>query len=159
LVPESAFSYDFPVSYGEVISVSATGIKTARGKPSTRQTVDYFPAFSNFGPKIDLAAPGVAVETTVKDGGYGLFSGTSAASPHVSAVAALVLREMAKTQPEPGLPELVRARLKNTAEVLSNLTPEQQGAGLVDAEHAVSVSAAPARHSSISTTWGDIKEQ
>lgn len=157
-VPESALSYDFPVSYGEVITVSATGIRTTKGKPGERQTVDYFPAFSNFGPKIDLAAPGVAVEVPTKSGGYGLFSGTSGAAPHVAAVAALVLKEMGKTNPESGLPKLVRTRLKDKAEILSNLTSDQQGAGLVDAENSVLGSwPAPPRQPKLSVTWGEIK--
>jgi len=154
----TSLDYDFPVSYPEVITVSATGIRTLKGKPGERQTVDYFPAFSNFGPKIDLAAPGVAVEVPTKSGGYGLFSGTSGAAPHVAAVAALVLKQMGETDPRPGLPESVRTRLKDKAEILSNLTSDQQGAGLVDAENAVLGSwPAPSRQPKLSVTWGEIK--
>jgi len=44
-------------------------------------------SFSNFGnPPVDFAAPGVAVKSTWKDGGYNTISGTSMASPHAAGV-------------------------------------------------------------------------
>jgi subtilisin len=46
-------------------------------------------SFSNRGPEVELSAPGVNVLSTVPGGGYGSKSGTSMASPHVAAVAAL----------------------------------------------------------------------
>ncbi len=45
--------------------------------------------FSNYGPDIAVAAPGVGVLSTIP-GGYGYKTGTSMATPHVSAVAGLV---------------------------------------------------------------------
>ncbi len=45
---------------------------------------DNFAYFSNYGnPPIDYCAPGVAIKSTWKDGGYNTISGTSMASPHV----------------------------------------------------------------------------
>jgi subtilisin family serine protease len=46
-------------------------------------------AFSNFGPWIDLAAPGDAITSAVP-GGYGTWSGTSMAAPLAAGTAALV---------------------------------------------------------------------
>ena len=48
-------------------------------------------SFSNYGLNtIDVAAPGRRILSTVLNGGYGLKSGTSMASPHVTGVAALI---------------------------------------------------------------------
>jgi subtilisin family serine protease len=57
------------------------------GTPAT----DVFDAsYSNFGPGIDLAAPGTAIHSTVP-GGYGNMQGTSMAAPQVSGAAALIM--------------------------------------------------------------------
>lgn len=52
---------------------------------SAMNSSDVFASFSNFGnPPVDFCAPGVAVESTWKSGGYNTISGTSMASPHVA---------------------------------------------------------------------------
>lgn len=47
---------------------------------------DNFASFSNFGSPVDYAAPGVAVFSTWKSGGYNTISGTSMAAPHAAGV-------------------------------------------------------------------------
>jgi len=47
--------------------------------------------FSNFGPVVDVYAPGVDVESAWNDGSTNVISGTSMASPHVAGAAALYL--------------------------------------------------------------------
>jgi subtilisin family serine protease len=47
-------------------------------------------SFSNRGPWIQIAAPGQGITSTVPGGGYGVWSGTSMATPLASGVAALV---------------------------------------------------------------------
>lgn len=48
---------------------------------------------SNYGPGVDIAAPGSSIHTTNALGGISLFSQTSAATPFVSGAAALVLAQ------------------------------------------------------------------
>ena len=50
---------------------------------------DTFASFSNYGADVDIAAPGVCLETTTNDGGYGVFNGTSFSAPLVAGAAAL----------------------------------------------------------------------
>lgn len=46
-------------------------------------------SFSNYGSSVDVVAPGVKVLSSFKNGEYAVLSGTSMATPHISAVAAM----------------------------------------------------------------------
>ncbi|MBI4368853.1 MAG: S8 family peptidase [Elusimicrobia bacterium] len=107
----------YPARYSEVIAVSAS------------DSSDQFASYSSQGPEVDLIAPGSNVLSTWKGGGYATASGTSMATPHVSAVAAL------KRAQNPSLgPADVASALKSGADALPGLISDQQGSGLVNAQ-------------------------
>ena len=133
-----------------------TGMRNG-GKPGTR---DYVSSGSNYGPVIELSAPGISIESTSLAGGYETGgSGTSYAAPHVVGVAALLLAVGADASD-------VRGILQDTAEDLGDPgLDEYFGYGLVDAQAAVSsVPGAPPRHTlsprgKLSITWGKLKSR
>ncbi len=106
----------YPARYESVIAVAATDQNDERA------------GFSSTGPDVELAAPGVDINSTKLEGGYVEYSGTSMASPHVAGTAALVL--------EAGYSD-VRTRLQNTADDLGPAGRDSKyGYGLVDADEA-----------------------
>ncbi len=58
---------------------------------SAMNATDQITSWSNRGPEIDLAAPGSHILSTYLRGQYATWSGTSMATPHVSAAAALAI--------------------------------------------------------------------
>jgi subtilisin family serine protease len=122
-------AYIYPAAYYSVIAVSAT------------DSNDTLASFSSTGKQVELAAPGVSINSTLLGGGYGEKSGTSMASPHVAGVAALVWANPANSN---WTNEEVRAQLQNTAEDLGAAGWDSKyGYGLVDADEAVGVEIPP----------------
>ncbi len=107
-----------PATYDQVITVSALADWDGEpcGLDPPAGTDDVFASFSNYASNsFDadhlIAAPGVSINSTWNNGGYKSMSGTSMASPHVAAAAALYVAE------HPGsTPPQVLAGLKDAAE-------------------------------------------
>jgi serine protease len=129
---QSGNTPSYPAAYspqqGNLIAVAATTNANPPGHP----------AYGTVGNYLDIAAPGglpsssncassdptVSVESTWNDGGYCSIAGTSMATPHVSAAAALLIAAANCTDSQ------VKTRLKATATNLGSAN--QFGAGLVN---------------------------
>ncbi len=105
----------YPAAYLEVIAVSAFD----HGDPNSRAS------FSNWGPQVSVAAPGVDVFSTHLNGGYARGQGTSFASAFVSGLVALLLsQDSTRTDDD------VRALLRISADDLPDgATPNWDGWG------------------------------
>ena len=111
--------------------------------------------FSNYGPtSVDLAAPGVDVYSTKPDGEYGLLSGTSMATPHVSGVAALAW----SLSPNASRTE-IRGALLDGVDVLDSLNGKVATSGRLNAYNTLRqlsmgvASGDPADQSIVSTAY------
>jgi subtilisin len=122
---DNRYGIDYPAAYETVIAVGAINQSDAR--------CDY-PGWwgSNWGPELELTAPGDWIYSTYLGGSYAYRSGTSMACPHVTGAAALTWRaypDYNNTQ--------IRQRLQETAEDLGAPGRDDwYGHGLVDAENA-----------------------
>ena len=129
-----------PASCNNVIAVAATN------KSGTRAS------YSNYGAKIDVAAPGgdspdctTLIVSTGNDGtstpgaeNYMCMAGTSMASPHVAGTVAL----MQAVRTTPLTPAQVESILKSTLRAFPGSNDKAIGNGIIDANAAVSAAAA-----------------
>lgn len=133
-----------PASCNNVVAVGATRITGGRA------------SYSNFGALIDLSAPGGGGSQDPGNGGwdgfiiqagsnapttpdsgeylYSGFTGTSMASPHVAAVAALVQSALSAADLEPLTPAALETLLKQSARPFPTTIPSNTplGTGIVD---------------------------
>lgn len=107
----------YPAAYPEVIAVSA----------STK--TDGLASFSSVGSEIDVIAPGSEILSTYKGSGYATLNGTSMAAPHVTAACGLKLAISPTVTPDQ-----MRMALQSSADPISGLTSNQQGAGIINAQ-------------------------
>ena len=111
----------YPAAYDEVFAVSAIDEGGQRA------------SFANYGGYVDVVAPGEHITSTYPGGQYATLSGTSMASPHVAALAALI-RSRA-----PHLSNRhVYDRMRHTAQDLGEKGKDQIfGYGLIDVARAL----------------------
>jgi subtilisin family serine protease len=86
------------------------------------------PSWANYGPHtVDLAAPGVSIYSTLREGKYGYLSGGSMASPQVAGAAALLLSV------EPTLsPQQLKSRILSTVTPVPALTGKVISGGILN---------------------------
>ncbi|MCA1061265.1 S8 family serine peptidase [Rossellomorea aquimaris] len=134
---------------GEKISVQMSDENLWVQNPTT-EPMSYFSSYgspTDLSFKPEITAPGGKISSTVLNNEYEVMSGTSMATPHVAAGAALLLE---KYYEELGLPKneetVLKAKnaLMNTSEVLTNpddensfYSPRRQGSGLMKIEQAI----------------------
>lgn len=110
----------YPAGYSEVIAVG-----------SVFQDVRSY--FSNYGPHLDVVAPGESIDTIAMGGTYGRFTGTSAATPFVAGLAGLMLGAAPDKTPAQ-----VMAAITSTARDLGATGWDQHyGWGHIDAAAAI----------------------
>lgn len=113
-------SVDYPAAYPETISVGSI------------DEYDRLSPFSSRGPEIKLVAPGSYILSTGLKGFYKRMSGTSMAAPHVAGAVAIIKSKVPQTAHD-GMLQI----LQSSAEKLTFLSNEEQGAGLVRVDNAV----------------------
>ena len=108
----------YPASYDNVIAVSATNSSDTKAR------------FSNYGSWVDVAAPGININSTVFDDIYVSWSGTSMSTPFVAGLAGLILSKNSTFSNEE-----VRNILRSTADPV--ISTEYIGLGRINAYNAI----------------------
>jgi len=109
-------SVDYPAAYPKVVCVGAVD--------QNRKIASY----SNYGPSMDIVAPGVSIVTTAKGSQTATVSGTSFAAPHVAGVAAQILGA------KPGLSaDQLKAVIYQSAVPDPDMDKQHYGWGIVSA--------------------------
>lgn len=138
-VVQSAVKHAFNRGSLVVISAgNAGGVNTSRGYSEALfvgavDAGNVIASFSDTGPFVDLAAPGVALYSTADGGGYALASGTSFSAPMIAGIAALMWSA------NPNLrPTTIQSVLRSTATDAGAAGYDRSyGYGIVDAGEAV----------------------
>jgi len=112
----------FPANYDapNVVSVAATDNRDNKS------------SFSNFGATtVDLGAPGTQILSTVRNGAFAFFNGTSMATPHVSGAAALVLSRCSLSTAN------LKANLLNNVDLISSMSGRTVTGGRLNVDKAI----------------------
>ena len=115
-----------PSNVSEAITVGAVGVD---------QSGDYYIGyFSNYGDYVDISAPGIDINSAKAGGGTTYKSGTSMATPHISAVVALLLSD--KTTTYSNLQEIENALKFYTVDAGDTGWDKYFGVGIPDLTYA-----------------------
>ncbi|MGF6311318.1 subtilisin [Bradyrhizobium sp. i1.8.4] len=151
----SAAAVLFPASSPQVVAVGAIGQlgSSPNDSPQAAEAAAtisvarglFVPAFSCRGPELDVCAPGVAVIACQSPDTYAVCDGTSLATAHVTALAALILAHHSDFKGGFARRDFQRVErlfqiLKGTAQPIGH--PWLTGAGLPDAARALGVRSA-----------------
>jgi subtilisin family serine protease len=99
---------------------------------------DQLASFSNYGATtVELGAPGVYVDSTVRNNGYAYYSGTSMATPHVSGAAVLILSACSLST------DLLRTTILNTVDPVPALAGKTMTGGRLNVFSALNGCVAP----------------
>ncbi|WP_226668014.1 S8 family peptidase [Metabacillus litoralis] len=111
--------YAYPGAYPEVVQVGSVNLKKEMSK------------FSNTNTEVDLVAPGEEILSTYLNNEFAVLSGTSMATPHISAAAALIIQQC-EQEFERSLTETesYAQMIKRTVEL--DFSRRYQGNGLLD---------------------------
>jgi len=125
----------YPAAYDSVIAVTGTDSADQQGW------------FAPFGSQVELAAPGVVIQSTSANNNYAELSGTSQAASHVSGVAALVFSAGTNDLNNDGIVnnQDVRMQLQLSAQDLGDPGKDDvYGYGLIDVAAALEIDVAAA---------------
>lgn len=114
----------YPSSYPGMISVAAVNSDDTRA------------SFTNYGPQVDIAAPGVSILSTVLNTNYLFYNGTSMATPMVAGLIALI-----KSYNSDWTNDQLINQVIGTADDIDALNPgyeNMHGDGRINAFHALS---------------------
>lgn len=117
----------YPAAYDDfVLGVAATDHNDQRAP------------FSNFGPEVDVAAPGVNIFSTRWDNTYATSSGTSASAPFATGLAALLLAQTPTLTPDQ-----VMNQIKTSSQDVKQATlpgeDDHLGSGRINAHNALTL--------------------
>jgi serine protease len=135
-----------------VVVIAAAGNSRSTGSPTAypgadpgvvavaaTDSADNYASYSNRGGYVDLAAPGSGIISTYPGGGYVSMNGTSMASPHVAALAALL-----KAYDTTAGPDRIEQAMQSSAVDLGTAGKDADyGYGRIDAVAALAALATP----------------
>lgn len=95
----------------DVRNVSPARVLEAITIGAYNSTNNFMASWSNYGSGVDLLSPGVSIDSTLPNGQYGVFSGTSMATPVVTGA----IVSMLMTNPNIALPKNIHTKIRNDA--------------------------------------------